>query len=71
MDVTLGYYEWPMTFHGKHMINKFLYGKLHLISAKIQVRRMRFRVDNIKELLTIMSHRDYWKDCVFELEKED
>ena len=26
---------------------------------------------NIKELMTIMSHRDDWKDCVFELKRPE
>ena len=28
-------------------------------------------VDTIKEFMTIMSHRDDWKDCVFELERPE
>ena len=96
----------------EHLTNKSLYGKLPLISTKIQVRRLHLAchcvrhteeillnklvlweptdgianrgkrkisyidnlmndmgVDNIKELMTIMSHRDDWKDRVFELER--
>ena len=103
MDVPLGCYVQLITFHGKNMTltNKSLYGKLpYIISAKIQVSRMRLAghcarhteeiqnklvlweptngianrggrqisyienlmndtgVDNIKELMAIMSHRD-------------
>ena len=88
---------WRMAYNiswKKHLTNKSLYGKLPLISTKIQLRRMRLAghwarqvnrgrrqisyidnlvndtgVDYIKELNTIMSHRDNWNDRVYELER--